>query len=824
MATTMEENFKFGLDIHFAQRLAGNVTKIRERTVKKLKRWIAARSLKQGDVGMESELMRLWKGLFYCMWMCDKPVIQEEMADKIAELVHSFTTPKGAMAFFDAFLLTMKREWIGIDRLRMDKFFMFVRRCLRQVLVVLRNNNWEDSIVEQFLAVLCKTPLSADPEASPDGLRYHFIDIYKEELARCAGQELTPSVQVMKLIDPFCVLVTTTRNKTLLKVILRGFFQEIIDESDVGFRDESEDEGIDSGEEEKEEGDKDEGDKEQEENEENLEEEDNEEEEKKKKYVRKERPKLKYDYEAIAERLFTLASQQSTPGFVRRKVYTMVKKFRDLKEGVFPDYNVGSLMDYQDDDDETEQKYGDRPPPEKQKKPRRRGGKQVRERRLAKAQIETAREARQTGKRFADDSDEEELMDEEAEEKEEDQKKKKRRRRKKKLKKVDGETEEATTTGAAGEKEKSSETEDGKKEPEEGDESSKQEEIVEKEPIVEEKKAVEEIIVTAAKPSPGTDEPDGGTKKKRGRKRKSEASQNEVAVPVLDHGDALKESETADNEETKTDATAMETAVATETASPSAGSETKSNRKQKGKQGKRKSNVGGVERGEASNLGDSVDAAHKSDAVQSKEEIIPPKDEVQINLFPVSELSKDSATTKDTSLQLSTGSSQKLSAGGKQKTEQPFAAFQTVSTPPALVRRKVVRKAGEPKTEPPRKTKSRLSGLSDDTDSDQPTPRKRVKIALGLNKAHASKDYKKQLESSPGIPFDGSKKPTQSVLKTPSPKPRPPTKKKTATPTFKTPSPKIIKEAGVKSSSKKRRSPKTTPNLRRSSRLKPTHK
>ena len=48
MAATMEDDFKFTLEVHFAQRLAGNVTKIRERTVKKLKRWISARSTKQG--------------------------------------------------------------------------------------------------------------------------------------------------------------------------------------------------------------------------------------------------------------------------------------------------------------------------------------------------------------------------------------------------------------------------------------------------------------------------------------------------------------------------------------------------------------------------------------------------------------------------------------------------------------------------------------------------------------------------------------------------------------------------------------------------------
>ena len=38
--------------------------------------------------------MKLWKGLFYCMWMCDKPVIQEELADQISDMAHCFRRPE----------------------------------------------------------------------------------------------------------------------------------------------------------------------------------------------------------------------------------------------------------------------------------------------------------------------------------------------------------------------------------------------------------------------------------------------------------------------------------------------------------------------------------------------------------------------------------------------------------------------------------------------------------------------------------------------------------------------------------------------------------
>ena len=90
------------------------------------------------------------------------------------------------------------------------------------------------------------------------------------------------------------LIIISKCSKTLLKVILRGFFQEIVDESDVGFPVDSEDEGIDSGEDDKGDGkqDKDEDDEDEDEDDED----EVKEREKKKKFVRKEKPKLKVCY------------------------------------------------------------------------------------------------------------------------------------------------------------------------------------------------------------------------------------------------------------------------------------------------------------------------------------------------------------------------------------------------------------------------------------------------------------------------------------------------------------------------------------------------
>ena len=72
----------------------------------------------------ETELLKIWKGLHYCMWMQDKPLIQEELSDNIANLIHSFNNAHTAMLFITTFYKTECREWTSIDKWRMDKFLM----------------------------------------------------------------------------------------------------------------------------------------------------------------------------------------------------------------------------------------------------------------------------------------------------------------------------------------------------------------------------------------------------------------------------------------------------------------------------------------------------------------------------------------------------------------------------------------------------------------------------------------------------------------------------------------------------------------------------
>ncbi|RXM93268.1 Ribosomal RNA processing protein 1-like B [Acipenser ruthenus] len=63
-------------EIQFAQRLASNEKPVRTRAIKKLRKYLSIRSQKPTGGFSNDELLKIWKGLFYCMWMQDKPLLQ----------------------------------------------------------------------------------------------------------------------------------------------------------------------------------------------------------------------------------------------------------------------------------------------------------------------------------------------------------------------------------------------------------------------------------------------------------------------------------------------------------------------------------------------------------------------------------------------------------------------------------------------------------------------------------------------------------------------------------------------------------------------------
>ncbi|XP_076975137.1 ribosomal RNA processing protein 1 homolog B isoform X3 [Tamandua tetradactyla] len=307
----------------------------------------------------QEELLKIWKGLFYCMWVQDEPLLQEELANTISQLIHVVNNSEAQHLFIQTFWQTVNREWKGIDRLCLDKYHMLIRLVLRQSFEVLKQNGWEESQIKLFLDVLMKEILHPESQ-SPDGVKFHFIDIYLDELSKVGGKELLAD-QNLKFIDPFCKIAAKTKDHTLVQTIARGVFEVIVDQSpfvpeEIGEEQKTQVGGSDLSE------------VKISENEMTW-----------RKAVSKKKTALgkyhsrkdgirvegeradcdtfedtglllQFDYKAVADRLLEITNRKNTPPFNRKRLSKLIKKFQDLSEGSVPQLSFAEDVSANADD------------------------------------------------------------------------------------------------------------------------------------------------------------------------------------------------------------------------------------------------------------------------------------------------------------------------------------------------------------------------------------------------------------------------------------------------------------------------------------------
>ncbi|XP_016419584.1 ribosomal RNA processing protein 1 homolog A [Sinocyclocheilus rhinocerous] len=337
MASTQEA------EIVFAQKLASNEKPVRSRALVKLRKYISARSETAEENGNPFQAQ----------------VEKEELSTKISRLLHSFRTLDSQFLYLKTFLQTMKREWNGIDRLRMDKYFQLVRFVFREVFEMLKRQQWESRLVSEFLQ-LFSAQLLHSSSAAPAGFLLHALDLYLTELALVGSAELTAE-QNHTFIEPFFKTMAKTKDRVLLKAIGSNIFNTIVDQVPYAIEDLQRElrqsAELDSSEEP--ENQQDTGETKTEAlSESSRKTQDCDEEE----YLLSDGmdasdddtcgPVLQFDYGAIADRLFEVASHSNIQSFNRAKIYKFVKIFRDLSEGVFPQDEVEKVSTDEDDDDD----------------------------------------------------------------------------------------------------------------------------------------------------------------------------------------------------------------------------------------------------------------------------------------------------------------------------------------------------------------------------------------------------------------------------------------------------------------------------------------
>jgi ribosomal RNA-processing protein 1 len=133
--------------------------------------------------------------------MQDKPALQQALSRDLASIVPHLRKPV-VLPFIRAFWLTMSREWQHIEALRLDKYLYLIRRYLNASFEFLAKQKWKQSVVEEWNEILEETPLNPKDMRIPNGLRYHVMDIWVDELNKVSGSkwDKDPGSEILEVL------------------------------------------------------------------------------------------------------------------------------------------------------------------------------------------------------------------------------------------------------------------------------------------------------------------------------------------------------------------------------------------------------------------------------------------------------------------------------------------------------------------------------------------------------------------------------------------------------------------------------------------------
>lgn len=253
--------------IPLGKALASTEKRTRDAAIRSLHAYLASNG---AHTIPDLELQKLWKGLFYCFWMSDKPLIQQRLANDLAQLVlvHPTTSTTNSdeeegpseralagLKFLERFWDTIVAEWGGLDKHRIDKFYLLVRRFVASGFQLLAEEHWNLVAVKRFGEILGKFDrgvLSTNDPRVPDSLTYHLSDIYLDELEKVielvhdqqqeeqedgaeeegeGGGEDLPLIPTLELLKPFVDALATAKSKAMYERIWSNVFEPLFDDT-----------------------------------------------------------------------------------------------------------------------------------------------------------------------------------------------------------------------------------------------------------------------------------------------------------------------------------------------------------------------------------------------------------------------------------------------------------------------------------------------------------------------------------------------------------------------------------------------------------------
>ncbi|EHK24233.1 uncharacterized protein TRIVIDRAFT_30292 [Trichoderma virens Gv29-8] len=163
----------------FIKNLASSDRKLRTQSLSSLQAFLSSRrSITPLDA------RKLWTGLYYALWMTDRPRPQQALAADLANLVFDLQ-PACVEPWLAAFWSVLGVQWPHIEALRLDKFLLLVRRVFAAHVKLVREKGFQGDLAAQVVRVFAQWCFDAEDENKVAlGLRLHVLDVWVDELER----------------------------------------------------------------------------------------------------------------------------------------------------------------------------------------------------------------------------------------------------------------------------------------------------------------------------------------------------------------------------------------------------------------------------------------------------------------------------------------------------------------------------------------------------------------------------------------------------------------------------------------------------------------
>ena len=162
-------------ELKFARALTDSDKYVRDSSLTSLRSWLSENASGLSELDMD----KLWKALFYCIWMADKRPIITATIRNVIEL-----SEITGWKFMHAFFKCMMREWFGIDRHRIDKYYELLNASLNRCVEMVVQQEDDAKFVEslQTLLDLFQNRVYSQSKNGGLGVALHILDSYVDKV------------------------------------------------------------------------------------------------------------------------------------------------------------------------------------------------------------------------------------------------------------------------------------------------------------------------------------------------------------------------------------------------------------------------------------------------------------------------------------------------------------------------------------------------------------------------------------------------------------------------------------------------------------------